>query len=383
MPRWGIWTIAVVSVVVVVFAASTFFTSATVQISPKQESKDIQAQIQSTIESRAGIALETIDISHTVKETVSTTETATKPQHATGTITVYNEHSSDSLNLVERTRYKSEDTGHVYRAPQPATIPDTDGEKPGTKSVMVRAVEPGNEYNVPQGTMFRLPGLEGTSQYDSVYAKAITAITGGARESEPVLSSQKRREISETLQNKAQEQVRLRLRDEVPSDYVTYPSLINVSVGSIEYGSSTDDRTQVRVTAEAYAYMIPRDELTRAVVEQVFPNDDSPERIRIVNLTKLTFEPAHKVSRGRERIEGIVSGSAQFIWEVDESAIKKEISGTGKQQIGAALGHFVSVERAMAKVRPFWLSTFPNDPKRISIVIATSTAESRDTQASE
>jgi len=373
--------IAVISVFVVVFATSTFFTSATVTISPKQRAEQINTTATlSSAGDDGAIEFQTVELEHTEQTTVTATQTTAKKQHATGEIQVYNEYTDDPIQLVERTRYRADSTGNVYRAPEATTVPGKRETEPGTVTVRVRATEPGNTYNIEAGAVFHLPGLEGDPSYEDVYAKATGAVRGGATGNQKVIDPDTKQAATNKLRNTLKKAVQSQLKREVPDSYVMYPSLTATSFSDVTQASSTDDTAVLAMTATASGYMLPRAALTRHLVRNNLPDKYDPKQVTVTNLDELSFRPAGSVEPDMDTVRGTLTGNAQFVWSVDTAQIKREISGVGKHQIGSVLSAYTSVDQASAEVRPFWLSAFPSSPDSILVNVSSpAVSEARST----
>lgn len=101
---------------------------------------------------------------------------------ATGTITVYNEYSSEKQSLVAGTRFSAPD-GKIYKTNTKITVPGAkivDGKISGSRiDVTVTAEKAGAEYNIPPTSKFRIPGFQGTPKYDAFYGISAASMAGG------------------------------------------------------------------------------------------------------------------------------------------------------------------------------------------------------------
>lgn len=372
VPRWGVWTIAVVSVIVVVFAASTFFTSATVTVTPKQTTQQISTELSAG--DASNINAETISLERSAQQTVTATRTTQQETRAHGEIRIYNEWIKEGLPLVSETRFRAEPNELIYKTPHRVTVPALQGGQAGTVTTEVQAAEPGSSYNIPEGTRFTVPGLKGGEGYDRVYAEAVTAIDGGASGDEPIIDPSTKESVKEDLKKSLRERVLQKLRAQVPDSYVMYPSTVDVSFSSLSKQKVNGDTVTLSLTVTADGVMLPRRELTREVVASVMPDEPDPSSITILNLSDLTFEPASGASSSdTASVQGTLSGDATFVWSVDTDKIKEDISGVEKSQIGSVLSAYNQVQQANAKVRPFWLGSFPTNPASITIKVASPT----------
>jgi hypothetical protein len=64
-----------------------------------------------------------------------------------------------------------------------------------------------------------------------------------------------------------------------------------------------------------------------------------------------------------------LSGTASLIYTVDPTRIAAAVSGKTKAAAEVALSSYPEVKRALIILRPFWRSTFPQDPSSITVVV--------------
>ena len=62
-----------------------------------------------------------------------------------------------------------------------------------------------------------------------------------------------------------------------------------------------------------------------------------------------------------------VTGTAQFVWLFDESALRTALMGLPKEQYKEVFLDFPSIDKAEVKIRPFWKNSFPRSIDRILI----------------
>ncbi len=105
----------------------------------------------------------------------------TQEEKAEGIVRVYNLFSTAPLTLVAQTRFLS-DGGKLFRTPERIVIPGKRMERgkwvPGTLDIKVRAIQPGENYNIPPAK-FSLPGLAGTALFALVYGESFNPMSGG------------------------------------------------------------------------------------------------------------------------------------------------------------------------------------------------------------
>src|SRR5262249_46222562 len=72
---------------------------------------------------------------------------------------------------------------------------------------------------------------------------------------------------------------------------------------------------------------------------------------------------------GTDPIVFSLSGSAQLVWNVDGNGLAQALAGKDQSSFQTIANGFAGIQEAHARIEPFWTSTFPVDPKSISVLI--------------
>ena len=372
VPRWGIWTAAVISVVIVVFAISTLFTSATLTISPKTVTRTVQTSITATGDGNDDVPLQYQKLSRTITATTTVAATTSKDvqEQATGKITIKNNYSSESMPLVDRTRFRASTNDAIYRLLESVTVPGAQGGEPGTATVRVHADKPGSEYNIPAKTTFTVPGLKGEAGYEDVTAVAETAIDGGAMGTKKVIPEKVRQSAQRKLQARLSDRQDSVLHNDVPSSYILYPSAVSTSFSGVtQADNSQKDEATLSMTATVTGYALPKNMLGQIITADTLGKTEDTSTIQLMNVSGLSFRPTTVPGDGTSTLTGIINGEATFVWDVDVQSVTKDLAGTEKSDIKSILSEYPEIQRATAEIRPFWLSSFPQDKGDITVVV--------------
>ena len=295
---------------------------------------------------------------------------------STGTLTIFNE--SDTIRLRVGTRFQTE-SGLVYKSDQAITVPGqriVDGNiLPGNVDINVYADSTGSEFNMNNTDLiFRLPGLqEGgfIDEYQKVYAKSKTAITGGFAG---------RRLIADEVEiNNAREELRQRLidgledkiNDRIGDESLIFDELIEYNFTSLP---TKDDKqkNEIILTESVYASVLVFNESVFA--QFIFKNNDgtngtnapksirNKEKVTFIRLDKENFSFAESESFGFS-----LTGEIGLAWDVDEEEVKAKIAGTKSRDILTTLSDFIGIEGATVSVFPKWNSKIPISKKKISV----------------
>lgn len=185
---WGIVGILAL-IVVAVYVVSVFFDHADITINFKQTPWSYQNNFTAS-KNAVGINPATNVIPAQV---FTTTKNLTESfpgssvqqvsQKAQGTITIYNNYSTASQELVATTRFLTPD-GKIFRITQNVTVPgETKGADgavtPGSISAPIVADQPGPDYNVGPVAKLSIPGFDNDPGREAGFYGTITASTTG------------------------------------------------------------------------------------------------------------------------------------------------------------------------------------------------------------
>ncbi len=377
-----LWALAVLMVVLVVgLGAYALLGSTTIDVVPRTQPVVFDPAMQFTATPAGNAATGTL--AYTTRTTTiedSTTVQGTGVEHveerASGTITVYNAYSSEPVKLIKNTRFETPD-GHIYRTPSSVVIPGKSGSTPGSVEVTVFADQSGEEYNVGPVSRLTVPGLKDSSpdMYESVYAAAPAAFTGGFSGERPA--------VSETVLDNARSQLRSRLetkaRDTVAAgseEEFVFPELMKITYQSLPSTTESGGSLRVNESATIQVPVFDRAAFTDAVARYVSA-DASESDMTLIPEEDLRAVPtgALVAEIGSAPIVFSLSGKATLVWNVDRDAVAAALAGREQDAFMTIIGEFSGIETAHASIAPFWSSTFPEASD-----ITVSIADPNDTQ---
>jgi hypothetical protein len=126
----------------------------------------------------------------------------------------------------------------------------------------------------------------------------------------------------------------------------------------------------VEVTGTAQAFVFNRKELSSTIAKKSLSSYDGSSLI-VKNLDELTF-----VFESKDAFDINVpgpfsftlSGSPHMVWEIDTVAFKNDLAGLSKNDISSVTTKkYSSVRKVEANIKPFWKSTFPDNPDAITV----------------
>lgn len=365
--KYVLWGIAVVSILVLIFAIASLFTGATVTIKPKQQFLSLNNTLTASISDDEGSDLryQPIQISDTASLEAEADGQEVVEQKASGTIIVFNEHSSSSQQLIEKTRFETPD-GKIYRISEGVTIPgqkSVGGETvPGQLEVVVYADEAGGDYNIGL-TDFTIPGFKGDPRYDTFYARSKTAISEGFVGTKSVIDDvteeSKRNELKEVLKERLSNELSKRLSSEllIPEGGIYF------SFDEVPSTKTTGNTVEIIEKGTIMAVTITSKDMAGSLVS-------GSDSVHIVNIDEVTVSlvgGSEYETVPTEDIEILISGDAHLVWDFDEDKLIRDLAGEPKSSISSILATYSSIDSAKAVIRPFWRRSFPTDTDRITV----------------
>jgi len=378
----GIWWVAAVAVAGFIIALMNAFAGAHVVLTPKQENTFIDGTftaIRGGSDDEMSIGYEVMDTTVTDSIEIPATAEQESERRATGTIVIYNNYSTNEQRLVKKTRFE-DGAGHVYRINESVVVPGmrTEGGQtvPGSVEVLVSADEPGEKYNIGLAD-FTLPGFKGSPQYEKVYARSKTPMTGGFIGMEKVASAEAIAEARAELETRILETLTANVRSQIPegSIFAPYASQTTFTHHDPVPAENGDDVVLV-ADGTLHAVLFDGVELARFVARRsissyddadVYFSDPSQLSIALVPSSEEESVTAEDIARDAQSLTVSLGGTPHIVWSVDEKDVISAILGLPRKEFDEVMKTFASVGEAKASLHPFWKGEFPDVPEDISI----------------
>lgn len=355
-----------------VFGISSFFESATITVEPREQ--DVAPEnvvFEATKAAGEGITFSVATTEKIGVRTVPASGTTKFEKKSGGTIIVYNAFSATPQRLVKSTRFRTPE-GLVFRTPNSVTIPGKttkDGKDvPGSLEIMVEADEAGEKYNIGLSD-FVLPGFEGTPQFEKIYARSKTPMTGGIVGSQPSVAKDVEEKNRSEMRTALVDSLKQEAKGAIPDGYMTSDALIFVTHES-QPSQAVEGGAELREKGTAYALLIPLDGLARTVAESGIATYDG-EAVNVLdpNTLAVTLEDAPSTPWTAEKLSFSVTGTAHLVWAVDSAGLKRDLAGKDIAAHTTILASYPSVESAKVTVSPFWKQSFPGDAEKITVTL--------------
>src|SRR3989344_1279897 len=363
------WLVGIGILIIVIILMTSVLAGATVEITPRREIADLDANLNVYKEPKTDNLLK-FDVTRvTEEESISLPSSGTKyvERKAGGKLVVYNEYGKEAIRLLANTRFKSSD-GKIFRAYGSILIPGN-----GKTEVSVIADNPGQSYNIDKGD-FSLPGLTGGPLFTKVYARSDSAMTGGFKGEVRVISDKDLAQARLTLESALTEKLLSKIRSQITQDKIFLNGVYKVRFSVDEFGTTdTSDESKQKITMTGSMDGIVLDKKALStILKRRELSSGGDEEVAILNWNELSGTLGHYDNLVDEDEVSIrVTGKAKFLWNFDHESLKLKLAGTPRNKSADVFLNYPGIEKAEIKLSPFWKKTFPDDPEKIEIEVLT------------
>jgi len=357
---------------VLIFAIFTSLDSAKVKITPKTETSSFNERIVieelSKRESNESLGYRIIELAKESEKVVEAQSEELVQSKASGEITIFNEYSENSQTLIKNTRFESTN-GRIYRIEDSIKVPgytESNGDlTPGQLTVIVYADEIGEDYNA-ESDDFTIPGFEGQEPFDFFYAKTNTPISGGFDGIRKIVSQEDIGSATTELQEEVKSKLLDELNNQVTEEFYIYQNDESFSYGEInEIQVENSNNVKLTLRGEVSARIFNKVDTSNKIADSIFANYFTNENTLISDFDNVNISISE--SELSETLE--VSGDSNFVWQINEEKLKDDLKGEEKKLLPTIMQDYTEIQVAEAIVKPFWISTFPEDKKDIKIEI--------------
>lgn len=292
--------------------------------------------------------------------------------NATGTVTIYNEWSSFPQKLVENTRLSTAD-GKIFKITKSVIVPgfvrdETGSDVPGKIDVPIAASEPGPDYNIDP-VDFVIPGFKGTAKYAKIYAKSLTATSGGALGFTTVISVDDFKKAKDFLEEEAKKDVVSQLNDKKPSDLIMIDQAISVKSGDLISSNSIDqpaNKFKASLKISAVAFLFNENDV-KTIAKNVLEKTNGGEKnFVIVNAGQPEYKDALII--GLDTIQLSVQWYANKYKLVDENDMRTKIIGKSREDLESYVkNNYPDINKISVTLWPFWVAKIPSIEKNVNI----------------
>ena len=361
-------TLGIVLVIIAAAAAALYyFSTARVEVTPNTVSAAVQSSFTAT-QSTGDLPYEIVTSQKTASQSVKSSGSKQVSSSAEGIVTLYNTQSK-AQKLIANTRLATT-AGLIFRIHSAVTIPAGTSAAPGSISVKVYADKPGDIYDVAP-TEFSIPGFAGTPLSSEVTARSKSAMTGGASGAQPIIDTALEDQTRSALASALTSDLATSLKGQVPEGYTLLPGAATTTYAALASApSATTDMVDVKEQGTITAVVFPSASLASAVARSVSALGYHDESVTLLPASSLSLSATALPSATDTSFSFILTGTAGLGYVIDPTRIAAAVAGKSRSAAEVALTNYPEVKRAVIILRPFWRSTFPQDPSSISITVA-------------
>lgn len=355
----------VLLIIAVCVGALFYFSSAEVKVVPTTATANVSGSFTASAGSDT-LAFEVISAEKVATKSVESSGTRAVSSSASGKVTIYNTQST-AQRLITNTRFQSA-SGLIFRVHQAVTVPAAKSGTPGSITATVYADKPGSDYNVGP-TSFTLPGLSGTPQYTQVTAKSSAPMAGGASGNEPVVDSSTESSTRSDLDASLASDLTSELASQIPAGYVLIPGSSVTTYSALPTAASaTAGQADVKEQGDIRAVVFPSAELAKAIATNALAGSYQGEPITLADPSGLTLTSAGGIpAEGDQSFTFTLTGTAPLAYTVDPARIAAAVAGKTRDDAITILKSYPEVHQTSIILRPFWRSSFPEDPAQIKV----------------
>ena len=382
--RYGISIAVAVFLVLVIGSLSISYIlgGAEIIIEPKHRNQTVNTNVTAYPERRSGeLSYEIMTLTETGERQVTATGEEQVDERASGIIEIIKS-TPGTQRMVANTRFQT-DEGLVFRIAQaievPGAVTDSSGQLvPGTLRVEVTADAPGEEFNLPAGTRFRIPGFAEsglTELYENIYAESRTSMSGGFSGTRFIIEPSELSTARQELQVKIRDELLQQIEENRPADHVVFPgsyAFTFEALPPIEYGGESDLVTiQEVVTLHVPIF---NQALFASFLADATVLGYEGESVRIKDFNDLTFTYRSATTsvtnlEGLDSLQFNLSGNAHIIWNVDELELREQLAGQPRGSFDFIIREYgSSIQNANAVIRPVWARSFPDSVEDIQVI---------------
>lgn len=360
---WGTAFIAL-AIVLLSTGALYAFSGAQVEVDPRTDVAYVSGEFTAT-PSAGDLPYEIVSVEKTGSQMVTAERTESVTLPAQGTLIVSNEQTV-SQKLIKNTRFET--PGRlVFRIRESVTVPAAKNGVAGTVSAVVYADEAGEKYNIPASS-FTLPGLAGSKQFSLVYAKSSQPMTGGFSGTRGVVSKSTADATHAALKSALTSELASALTVAIPAGYTNIKGSSFAVYEELSDAAGATGSVELREKGVMMAAIFPTEALAKTIAYKMV-GVYSGQPVTLISDDSLTLTSmSGKAPVQNDSFSFSLSGDASIVWKIDESKIAGAVAGKSLEAAQVVLSGFPEVDRALLVLRPFWKSTFPDDPASITVI---------------
>lgn len=378
-----LWISIVLFVVIVggAIGLSALLGKTEITIYPVFREPNVSADFSAYPDKREGaLSYEIMTIETTGESQVKASGQVTVQEQAVGTIEIVKT-TPGAERLIKNTRFRTPE-GLIFRVQESVVVPgaiksDGGAMVPGTIQVEVFADDIGEEYNIPAGKTFDIPGFEEngfTALYNAITARNNEPFTGGFDGPQFQIDENELATARQALQIKLRDNLLSRVELEKPADFIAFPDAVAITYNqlpAVEYGQ---DLVTIREQAILQIPLFQTKEFGSFLAQETIATYDG-NVVRVEDPSVLSFSytsptTSSSIIANEPSLSFNLTGKPLLIWEYDADGLAEDLAGLPKTAIRNAVtkDNYPGIEKATVHITPFWKRTFPENAEDITII---------------
>ena len=241
---------------------------------------------------------------------------------------------------------------------------------PGSVIVSVTADQVGDKYNIGLSD-FTVPGFTGEPQFDGIFARSKTPMTGGFSGTRPIVGSGERSATVASLESTLSSELSDAAQSAVPAGYILYPNAYRIDYSALADTIGSGNQVTINEEASLTGFALSENDIASALAASAVKGY-AEEPITVANIGDIAFSTGAVPTATSSAMSFTLSGTAKFVWDIDPNVFAQQLAGKSKGDFTTILQGYPHITKADVSFFPFWLGSFPSDQN--AITIATSTA---------
>ncbi|MCD5389891.1 MAG: hypothetical protein LR005_00665 [Candidatus Pacebacteria bacterium] len=344
----------------------------TIIITPRDENISETKKITALLHPKFNeLGFGVISLADVRTKTVDPKERVELLEKASGTITVFNNYSTEPQKLSPFTRFKSV-SGKVFKLDENGIIiPGKSSGKPGKIEVKIYAEKTGSDYNIDV-TDFTIPGFKEsglTEKYNNIYALSLKKFSGGENGHHFVLNDKQKKDSQNILESDLKEILIKKLEREKTDKVLIIDNSVQIIFKEPVFDKISDGYL-VQQDAQIFAVFIEKKQLERYLKKTYLP-DVNEEYITISDFENISFNYAGDEIDfdNLKSIKIDANFNTQFIWNIDNELVRESLLGLRKKDVPVILRELDEIQLANIDINPFWQKHISDRLDRIKINI--------------
>jgi hypothetical protein len=196
-------------------------------------------------------------------------------------------------------------------------------------------------------------------------------MSGGASGNEPTVASETESATRAALQNALTGELQKQLEGLIPEGYILVSGASETSFAPLPTTESANaGMADIKQQGTMRAVVFPSAGLAREIAVADLGANYTGEPVMLGQSGALVLNPEGALpAEGDESFAFTLSGTASIISTVDAGRISAAVAGKSKDEADSILRQYPEVAHAVLLLRPFWRTSFPEDPSQITIEV--------------